>query len=144
MDKRASDVLLTEGELEKVKVKWRSEGKREKWRTNTGGVRAALGKDRRSNEAGSDWSPTVDDTRTGLMGVAGVYGMREVEHGRPTAGSKGLVEEQGSRVGSRGRGRGGARRREGERQIGIATSEWDWLLRLPARVGGRSAASIVS
>ena len=63
--------------------------------------------------------------------------------GRPTAvGYKGLVEGQGSRVGSRGRGRGGACRREGMRQTGNAAFEWDWLLRLPARVGGGSAAYI--
>ena len=76
------------------------------------------------------------------MGVGGLYGISKVEYGRPTVGSKELVEGQGSRVSSRGRGRGGACRGEGERQTRDAASEWDWLLRLPVRVRGRSAEYI--
>lgn len=33
----------------------------------------------------------MDDTGTGKMGVAGVHGIRKVEFGGPTVGSKGLV-----------------------------------------------------
>ena len=46
--------------------------------TDTGGVRAALGEDRGSNEDGGDGSSTVGDSEAGEMGVAGVYGIHEV------------------------------------------------------------------
>lgn len=47
--------------------------------TDTGSVRAALGKDRRGNEAGGVGSATVDDPKTAEMGVAGVHGTIKVE-----------------------------------------------------------------
>ena len=59
--------------------KWRSQGKGSGGGTDTGGGSAALGKDRRRNEAGVVGSPTVDDPKTGEMDVANVYGIRKVE-----------------------------------------------------------------
>ena len=79
-------------------------GKGRSGSTEIGRVRAALGKERRNNQTGGDWSPTEDDVRTRVMDVAGVYGIRKVEYQRPTVGSKGLVEWQSGLVGSRGKG----------------------------------------
>lgn len=65
--------------------------------TGTGGVRAALGKDMRSNESGGDWSPIVDDPRAREVGVAGVYGILKVEYGGSCgfqgAGGKDIITE---------------------------------------------------
>lgn len=47
---------------------------------DTGGIRNALGKDSRSNTAGSNWMPTVDDTRTGQMDVVGVHGTGKADY----------------------------------------------------------------
>ena len=64
-------------------------GKRSSGGTETGQIRAALGEDRGINEAGEDGSPTVGDPERGGMGVAAVYGIREVEYGGPTVGFQG-------------------------------------------------------
>ena len=53
---------------------------------DTGGVRAALGEDRRSNEAGGDGSPIVDESEGEEVGVVDVYGLREVEYGESPEG----------------------------------------------------------
>ena len=57
--------------------------------TDTEGVRAALGEDRGSNEAGGDGSSTMSDRERWEMDVAGVYGVREVEHGGSIVGFQG-------------------------------------------------------
>ena len=57
--------------------------------TETGEVRAALGDDRESNEAGGDGSATMGDPEGGEVGVTVVYGIREVEYGGPIAGFQG-------------------------------------------------------
>ena len=83
VDERANDVRPEErardggGEMEIA-------SKRSSGGTETGGVCVALGENRGRNKAGKDGSPTVGDPERGEMGVAGVYGIREVEHGRPT------------------------------------------------------------
>ena len=80
MDERSSDILPQErageggGEVEIARKGGRGG-------TETGGVRAALGEDRGSNEAGGDRKTTMGDPERGEMGVTGVYGIREVEHG---------------------------------------------------------------
>ena len=57
--------------------------------TETGGVRAALGEDEGSTEAGGDGSAAMGGPGRGEMGVTGVYGIREVEYGGPIAGFQG-------------------------------------------------------
>ena len=57
--------------------------------TETGGVRAALGEDRGSNEAAGDGSTTMGAAERGGMGVKGVYGKREVEYGGSIVGFQG-------------------------------------------------------
>ena len=79
------DVLSKEraGEREREMAIAREGGSGE---AETGGVRAALGEDRRSNEAGVDGSPIVGDSEGGEVDVAGIYGLREVEYGGSPVG----------------------------------------------------------
>ena len=88
VDERASDILPQEragegaGEVE-IARKESSGG------TDTGGNRAVLGEDSGRNEANRDGSSTIGDPERGEMGVAGVYGLREVEYGRSILGASG-------------------------------------------------------
>ena len=78
-NERAGDVCFR-SDLQKVgENEMEVPGKGSSGGTGTGGVSAALGNDRRNNEAGGDGSPSVDEPKTGEIGVAGVYGIRLVE-----------------------------------------------------------------
>ena len=115
MDERASDVLLKKlaGESGEGMEEAREGGS---GRAGSGGIRAALRKNRGSDKAGGDGSTAVGDPEREKVGVACIHGLREMEYGRPPLGVKDIgreVRSAGQTAGARDEMGGGGSGGEG-------------------------------